>query len=253
VCADCAAAFQIVRDGSSQIDLTITDHKAELLIRYCELLRRANRVMNLTAHRTPEAIMRRLVLDSVTILAALPDDLAGASAQIRVVDVGSGAGIPGIPLKIMRPSWSVALVESVGKKARFLRSTAAELCLDNVAVANARAEELGRQKTWRDAADLVLARAVAPLPTLVELCAPLARRGGLLALPKGARAATEVLQAQSAAQAVNLAFERSVSVAGAIDKEVDHVIVLYWKIGPTPSGYPRRVGLARSRPILDES
>jgi 16S rRNA (guanine527-N7)-methyltransferase len=245
---DCASAVQVVLDGARRLEVPITSEQADLLVHYCELVERGNTVMNLTAHRSPEAIMRRLVLDSLTILAALPPDVAGATHGLRVLDVGSGVGVPGIPLKVMRPTWSLALVESIGKRARFLEDAVERLGFEDVTVLNKRAEEIGAAPGWHDSADLVVARAVAALPTLLELCAPLVAAGGYLALTKGANAATEAAQAGAAAQALNLKQIAIWQAPEDLGIGSGHIAV-YRKTGATPSGYPRRIGLAASRPI----
>jgi 16S rRNA (guanine527-N7)-methyltransferase len=250
VTPECGArTIDIVLDGARQLGLEISEQRGELFRRYGELLQRANALMNLTAHRTPEAVMRWLVLDSLTVLAALPANFPEEGRSLRVVDIGTGAGIPGIPLKIVRPEWELALVESIAKKAEFLESVVDDLGLSDVIVLNGRAEDLGHEVGWRDGADLVVARAVAGLPTLLELCAPFARSGGLLALPKGAGAHLEISRAAAAARALNLEHVETVTVPESLGLGADRVVVLYRKTAPTPAGYPRRIGLARSRPI----
>ena len=248
---DCQGALGIVRAGAGELGLSISQFQERLFTRFCELLRETASRMNLTAHRNPETVMRFLVVDSLTLITALPPEVSAPGTALDVVDVGSGAGVPGIPLKIVRPEWRVRLIESVGKKARYLESTIQELALNDISVSCRRAEEVGRVAAWRDRADLVVARAVAPLPSLLELCSPFARPGGLLALPKGVRAAEEVTDARAAARALHLEHFRTWEVPVELELGTDRVVVLYRKSGPTPSLYPRQVGAASSRPIVD--
>lgn len=237
--------------GGGKLDISLDSEQARQFVRYCETLLLATRRVNLTAVRSPAGIMHTLFLDSLTISPALPERLRLASAAHTpwVVDVGSGAGIPGIPLKIVYPHWSVELVESVGKKAGFLEMAVKEIGLGGVRVKNARAEELGRIADWRDAADLCLARAVAPLPALVELCGPLVRPGGLLAFPKSGDVMAETESAQAAAEALRVTLHHVSWVPEELGLGPDRAVVIYEKTEATPSGYPRRVGLAQVRPI----
>lgn len=220
---------------------------------YCRLLLDATSRINLTALREPDGIVRGLFLDSLAMIPALPTELRDTTRPARMVDVGSGAGIPGLPLKICFPRWEATLVESIGKKAAFLRETAATLGLDGVRVEARRAEEVGADAAFRDAADLCVARAVAALPTLLEYCGPLVRPGGHVALPKSAGVEDEVTQATAAADALGLQFLGVQPVRRALDAGPEHVVVLYRKVRSTPAGYPRRPGLARTRPLSARS
>lgn len=246
---DCARALAELVEGARHLGLELGPAAQETFARYCQALSDANTRFNLTAVQSPGGIMRTLFLDSLTAVPALPPWLKERNRESRVVDVGAGAGIPGLPLKIVFPWWELALVESVGKKARFLEATVTELGLAGVTVVPRRTEELGGERGWRDAADLCLARAVAPLPTLLEYCAPLVRAGGLLALPKSGEVAEEVAAAEAAARALRVRLRDIVPVSAALNLGEHRAIVVYDKVGATPAGYPRRTGLARSRPI----
>lgn len=219
---------------------------------YCALLLQANQRLNLTALKTPTGVMRTLILDSLTIADALLPDLKGMNGPIRVVDVGTGAGVPGIPLKILFPRWSMLLVESVLKKAKFVREVAEALDLADVSVAHARAEEVGAMAQHRDAADLCLARAVSALPSLLELCAPLVKVGGLLVFPKSGDVKMECDSAEPAARALKVRLQQLYLVPDNVGLGKNRFVVVYRKSGSTPSAFPRRVGLATSRPIGSE-
>jgi 16S rRNA (guanine527-N7)-methyltransferase len=149
----------------------------------------------------------------------------------------------------MRPDWRLALIESVGKKARFLQSAVDTLQLAGVTVLNERAEETGWRKELRDTADACVARAVAPLAVLVELCAPLVRTGGVLVFPKSGNVDPEIAEAEVAAHKLRTQLLECRVVPETLGLGPDRYIVLYRKTGETPPGYPRRVGLARSRPL----
>jgi 16S rRNA (guanine527-N7)-methyltransferase len=233
--------------------LALTEEQQAQFIAYCRILSEANEKFNLSGVRSAEGIMRTLFLDSLSLAIAVPAMLKSpASLEAPcVVDVGAGAGVPGLALKIVYRHWTLALIESVGKKARFLELAVRHLDLDGVTILAARAEEVGRNESWRDRADLCLARAVAPLPTLVELCAPLAREGGWLVLPKSGAVDKEVRTASKAMAVLRIELERIVTVPAKLGLGETRAIVVCQKIGPTPPAYPRRVGLAKSRPIQD--
>lgn len=180
------------------------------------------------------------VADSLVALA-----LPSLRDALRIADLGAGAGFPGLVLAIALPAASVALVESVAKKCAFLRAAVEAAGVPNVAVVCRRAEEWGEGAGRHD---LVTARAVAPLPTLLEYAAPLLAPGGRLVAWKGRRDAGEEADGRAAAAALGLREVDVVRVtpfAGAGDRHLH----LYLKVGSTPNRYPRRAGMARKRPI----
>ena len=178
----------------------------------------------------------------------IADSLAGLEVDAvheaaRIVDLGSGAGLPGLVLAIERPEAEVVLVESVGKKCGWLERTIDELGLENVRVACARAEELEEAPF-----DVVTARALAALPVLCEYAAPLLGEGGALVAWKGAVDAREEADGLHAAEVLGLVREevRAVEPYAGSERRTLHV---FRKVGPTPAGYPRRPGMAAKRPL----
>ena len=181
--------------------------------------------------------------------AELIDDSLVLAAHIadarRLVDVGSGGGLPGLPLKIVRPDLEVTLIEADQDKAAFLVQAAARLDLRGVEVLAVRAEDAGHDPRYREAFDVAVARALAPLPTLVELCLPLVRVGGRLLAQK-----TEKEDVARAARAVEVLGGRLGAAIGAASRaRGSGVIVVVEKIGPTPRAYPRRPGLPSRKPL----
>ncbi|HLJ69140.1 MAG TPA: 16S rRNA (guanine(527)-N(7))-methyltransferase RsmG [Chloroflexota bacterium] len=237
--------------GATSLGLRLNSVQQDRFVRYCLLLQQANAGMNLTALREPEQMMTGLFLDSLSLSLAIPEMRdAGASEGLMLVDVGTGAGIPGVPLKILRPGMRLVLIDSVAKKTRFLRNLAGELELANLDVVTGRAEERASAGGhYRDSADVCTARAVAALPTLIELCAPFIKPGGRLVLPKSAPLEEEIAQAGAAAVALHVKLLDVVVVPPELGLGVRKRIVVYEKLTNTPPGYPRRVGLASSRPI----
>lgn len=195
-----------------------------------------------TSVRSPAEAVDVHVADS---LSALP--LLDAAAPARVVDIGSGAGFPGLPIAIARPGLHVDLVESVGRKCEFIAASARALGIGNVAVANARAEDWAGAD-GRERYDVVLARALASLATLVEYAAPLLVAGGTLIAWKGERDEHEEQGGAAAAEKLGLrpaAVHRAHPYAGSRA----HNLHLYEKVRPTPPGFPRRAGSARKKPL----
>jgi 16S rRNA (guanine527-N7)-methyltransferase len=241
------AALPRLVTGAGELGIDLSPQQCETFIGYGAALLERNRVINLTAIRTPEGVMSTLFLDSLTLLLAVPRGCW--TERMTVCDVGAGAGIPGLPLKIACPEWEMTLIESIGKKAHFLDEVVAHLDLSGVAVYPDRAEVAGADSSLRDSVQLCVARAVAPLPTLLEWCAPLVRPGGHLLFPKSGDTNTEIASAAAAARALRVRHADTVRIPDTLGLGVGRVIVRYEKRGPTAPHFPRRIGLARTQPI----
>jgi 16S rRNA (guanine527-N7)-methyltransferase len=237
-----------LRHFAARLGMPLEDRQVDRLLRYRDLVLAGTKRMNLTGARSKDGILRTLILDSLCLAHTLPTDLV-QSHDLLVVDVGSGAGVPGIPLAILFPDWRLVLVESVQKKARFIEETARALSLDSVMVVAERAETLGRVIDRRDRADVCLARAVAGLPTLLEYCAPLTKTGGWLIFPKSGPVESEIRSAETAAEQLRCELSFIKPVEGSLGLGQGKFTVAYRKTGVTPERFPRRTGLARSSPI----
>jgi 16S rRNA (guanine527-N7)-methyltransferase len=216
----------------------------DVLQRYVALLLAANERLNLTRVVLPAEVARLHLLDS---LAALP--LLDAAAPSRVVDLGSGGGMPALPLAIVRPDVAWTLVESVGKKAAALRAFVSELDLRNVEVAAERAELLGRDPAHREQFSLATARACAPLPVLAELALPLLAVGGELLAWKGPlhAASPEIVAGAAAARLLGGGQLRIVEIG--VPALGGHRFVVVPKAATAPSRYPRRPGEPARHPL----
>lgn len=243
----CSESIDLLLFGAAVLGLDLPTDTVERFEAFCSLLLEENEKLNLTAIRSPEGVVRTLFLDSLTVLPALPREWRNERRSL--VDVGAGAGFPGIPIKLAAPFWEVTLVESVGKKARFLERAVRCLSLEGIEVIHARAEEVGRVGRRRDRADAVVARAVASLPALIELCAPLASPGALLLFPKSGPIEGEVADARLACASLRVRPLRTERVSADLGLGPGRLILVYEKIAPTPPAFPRRVGLATSRPL----
>jgi len=202
-----------------------------------------NERVNLTAIREPGKIRVKHFLDSLTCLLAMRD-----KSMERVIDIGTGAGFPGLPLKIVCPSMQLTLVESVGKKADFCRHMAQVLGLQGVEVVQERAEILGQDPNYRERYDWSLTRAVAIMPVLAEYQLPLVRIGGSMLAMKGENAPAEAQSAENALRLMGGHLRRLIPVTLPGVAEERYLIVVD-KIHTTPHKYPRRPGVAAKRPL----
>jgi 16S rRNA (guanine527-N7)-methyltransferase len=220
--------------------VVLSEGQQRQLSRYIDLLIEANRRMNLTRIADQGAAEVQHVGDALTVLPYLPKEAH------RLVDVGSGGGVPGIPLAAARPDVSVVLVEATGKKAAFLAETAKALGLANVRVLNERAEAAGRGEL-REACDVAVARAVGALDFLVEWCLPLVKKGGRMLAMKGARIAEELPAAQRAIRL--LGGGEAVVHPEVLPGAEHHVVVEIPKVGRTLEKYPRDPTVAKGKAI----
>lgn len=242
--------LELLAQGSQQLNLTLTDQQLAQFARYYQELLLWNDRFNLTAITDDHGVQVKHFLDCLIGLRILEEELRPPLAQpaLHCLDVGTGAGFPGLPLKIARPQWQWTLLDGTGKKILFLNELVAQLGLTAVTVLQGRAEELGRQVGYREQFDLVTARAVAPLNSLVEYLLPLTRVGGLVMVYKGSSAPQEFMEARKAidvlgGEAVRLA---PVQVPFLTEKRF---ILLLKKSRPCPAVYPRGQGLSRKKPI----
>lgn len=225
------------------IGLSLTSHQLVQFAQYEQLLLEWNQRLNLTAIREPAGIRFRHFLDSLTLV-KVTGDLNGAA----LVDVGAGAGFPGFPLKILFPELSLTLVESTGKKARFLEQVSTKLALSGVTIIADRVETVGRQAEYREQFDWATARGVAELRVLAEYLLPLLRLDGHMIAQKGAGAAREVTAAAKALAVLGGSAPQlhPVQVPG-LDQQ--HFLVIIRKERATPTKYPRRPGVPARRPL----
>lgn len=207
-----------------------------------------NQRMNLTSITEPTEIQVKHFLDSLTILVALAEPVRRGELVARLLDVGAGAGLPGIPLAIALPLLQVTLLEATQKKCRFLDHLTAVLGLPNVVVMCGRAEDLAHRHDLRGAYDVVVARAVAPLAALAELCLPFARIGGRVIAPKKLGIEPELVAASRAITILGGKLEPPIVVRLPIANEERQLVVVK-KVRATPAQYPRRPGVPAKSPL----
>ena len=207
---------------------------------FSRMLLEKNQVMNLTAITDPRDVAVLHLLDSLALTG-----LAGLEGR-TVVDVGTGAGFPGVPLAIARPSARVTLLDSLGKRVDFLRESCRTLGLDNVECVHGRAEEFAGER--RETFDLAVSRAVAALPVLCELCLPLVKVGGAFWAMKSVDTEEEISASKTAVKVLGGRIQ-AVNDYTIPTTEVVHRVVCIQKTAPTPKKYPRRFALIKKQPL----
>ena len=237
--------LNLLLDGCKELGIAIDEHQAKQFARYSATLADWNHRVNLTSIVEPEAVQTLHFLDSLTIAGALPTETLQSG---RVLDVGAGAGFPGVPLKIIFPGIHLALMDATGKKITFLRHLVDHLELADVEVHLGRAEDLAKDASLREGFDVVLARGLAKMAALVELTLPYLKPGGLLVAHKKGDIDTELHDATKAIRVMggNPPSIREVKAPGLTD---GRVLVIVEKVSSTPVGYPRRAGLPAKQPI----
>jgi len=236
-----------LKAGARELGLELTPAQLEQFDSYYKELIDWNGRVNLTAITEYEEIQLKHFLDSLTVISAWPPE--AAKKDFSIIDVGTGAGLPGIPLKIAFPSIKLVLLEATVKKTDFLNHVISKLELEYVEIVAGRAEEIAHQPHYRERFDLVLSRAVAALPVLVELTLPFAAVGGSFIAQKKGAIDEEIERAG-----------RAIGLLGGSLREVKKVdlpsfsderyLVVIDKLSPTPEKYPRRPGIPAKRPLF---
>lgn len=235
---------EFVTEDLQRLGMEVEPVTLEKLAEYLAALLKANERFNLTAIREPDAAWRRHIIDSLTILPVL-DDLP---ENARVIDIGTGGGLPGMPLAIARPDLKIVLMDSTGKKTTFLEECAAQLGLSNVTVLHTRAERAGQDPDHRSQYDVAICRAIGVMSELLEYAMPLLKVGGRLLAMKGPKAEQEL---EVAGDALTILGAGSVQVIEAYPEgfELNTVIVEVTKDQPTPDEYPRLPGIPHQSPL----
>ena len=235
---------QILSEGCRQLGISLTEEQTEQFMLYYEKLIEVNQVMNLTAITEFEDVMRKHFLDSLTLVKAV--DIKNVK---RVLDLGTGAGFPGIPLKIAFPDTEFVLLDSLNKRVKFLYDII-ELCrLKKIQAVHGRAEELAGKKEYRESFDLCVSRAVANLSSLSEYCLPYVEKGGLFVSYKSGNIQEELEAGGYAIQILGGRIKDTVKFK-LPGSDMDRSLVVIEKIKETPARYPRRAGIPSREPLV---
>lgn len=219
----------------------LTDHQASLLLLYYERLVETNKVMNLTAVTEFDEVVRKHFADSLSLIKYMP-----LTSGTRMIDVGTGAGFPGLPLAIICPDVRVTLMDSLNKRIRFLEGLIDEMKLENVTAVHARAEELAFDQAYREFFDLAVSRAVANMSTLLEYTLPFVKTGGRFAAYKSLKGEDEL---EAAKKALYLLGGKTDKVETFDLFGMERSLIIIKKTAVTPRTYPRKAGTPAKKPL----
>lgn len=235
------------KKGLADLNLILTDEQLNQFLTYYELLVETNKVMNLTAITEFDEVIEKHFLDSLSLCRVYDfQEISEESGSIKVLDMGTGAGFPGIPLKIAFPEIEFVLADSLNKRIRFLQDVIVQLGLKKIEAVHARAEEMGRNKLYREQFDLCVSRAVANLSSLSEYCIPFVKEGGKFISYKSGEIDEEVEQAK---KAIFLLGGKVEDVYKFDLYEQKRSFVLIRKEKKTPKTYPRKAGTPTKEPL----
>lgn len=234
---------KLLECGIKKLNIDYTEKQMNQFMRYYELLVEKNKVMNLTAIIDLDEVMVKHFLDSVLIA-----DIIDLSKYNYLIDIGTGAGFPGVPLKILFPHLKVTLVDSLNKRLKFLTEVINELGLENIVTVHGRAEDLGHNSSYREKYDLCVSRAVANLSTLSEYCIPFICQNGIFVSYKSSDSDEEVLSSNNAIKILGAEIINQKKVELPMSDMERNIIVIQKKKN-TPKKYPRKAGTPSKEPL----
>jgi len=235
--------FDILNDACSNEGLTFDEDKYSKLIKYKDMLKEWNEKINLTAITDDEDIIKKHFIDSLKIFR-----FTKLKNCKRIIDIGTGAGFPGIPMKILMPEIEIVLLDSLNKRVNFLNEVINSLNLTGIAALHGRAEDFARENNYRESFDAAVSRAVANLSVLSELCLPYVKKDGYFVALKGPAVEEEIIDASKAIKVLGGQIERTIMVT-VEGTDLNHNLVIVNKISHTLKEYPRKAGIVAKKPI----
>ena len=224
------------------LEIDFNQEKYDKFIKYKDMLKLWNEKINLTAIIDDQDIIKKHFIDSINIFKFSP-----LKSVKSIIDVGTGAGFPGIPIKIIRPEVKLVLLDSLNKRINFLNQLVLNIKLDNIKCIHGRAEDFARKIEYRENSDAVVSRAVANLTVLSELCIPYVKIGGYFIAMKGPSVENEIKESRNA---VNILGGKIQDIIKIEDNEFNHNLVVMKKVKHTPDKYPRKAGILSKNPLM---
>ena len=231
---------RLLTEYSNTINIKISKKEIDLLYRYMNLLLDWNNKINLTAITKEEDIILKHFIDSISINEYLKE-------KNKIMDIGTGAGFPGIPLKIINPNMEFILVDSLNKRINFLEEVAKELCLEKIQLIHSRVEDLAKNMNYREKADVVVSRAVANLRVLVEYMLPFVKKEGICICMKGPNIEEEIEEGKKAIEILGGKIEKIENIL--LPGNLERNLIIIKKIKNTPEKYPRKAGMPAKQPL----
>lgn len=234
---------ELLKKGITDFNIDVDEKMIDDFSIYREILVEWNQKMNLTGIEDEKEVFIKHFLDSVSIFknGYIKDNM-------KVIDVGTGAGFPGLPMKIAKRSLDVTLLDSLNKRINFLQEVCKKIYIDDVEFIHGRAEDFGQDENYREQYDIATARAVAGLPVLMEFCVPFVKVGGYFICLKGPNADLELEESKKAMETLGVKFIEKIDIK-LPEIELNHNILVFEKIQNTPSKYPRKAGKPSKSPI----
>ncbi len=235
---------KILFDEISKLNISLSEYQAEQFICYFDLLIQWNKVMNLTGITEYKEVVQKHFIDSLSIMKAFDQEYFHEGTSM--IDIGTGAGFPGIPLKIAFPNLKITLLDSLNKRINFLNEVISSLSLDNIEAVHGRAEDFSKQPEYREKFNFVVSRAVSNLSTLSEYCLPFVKVDGYFVSYKSEKADEELKMANNAIVTLGGKFEdkKDFDLYGNFRN-----LIIIKKVNSTPSKFPRKPGLALKKPL----
>ncbi len=234
--------FYLLEEGLAELGITLTEMQKQQFTDYYELLIEKNKVMNLTAITDFKEVVGKHFIDSLLLIKAY------RPKEERILDLGTGAGFPGIPLKIVFPQIDMVLLDSLNKRLKFLEEVIDKLGLSKIITLHGRAEDAGRDIRYRESFDLCVSRAVAKLSLLSEYCVPFVKKDGYFISYKSGEVEQELSEAKKAFQILGARLEKT-EVFRLPGTEIERSLIMIKKERPTPKAYPRGAGKPSKEPL----
>jgi len=236
--------FDILNTASNNEGLKFNEKKYEQFMKYKELIKEWNEKVNLTAIKEDEEIIKKHFIDSMKVF-----KFEGVKNAKNVIDIGTGGGFPGIPMKIIKPEINIVLLDSLNKRINFLNEVIKELQLDKINAIHGRAEDFAQDRKYREKFDVAVSRAVANLTVLSEYCLPYVKVGGYFVAMKGPAVEDEIKCSKNAIRMLGGRIEHIEKVE-IEDSDLNHNLVIISKISETHKKYPRKAGMVTKSPLL---